>query len=67
MHDACAMQQVVSIRSNIQVKYNIHPSNLIPPTHIFNGEFLFLGFFGLDLNINGGYQEPKSMLISQKQ
>ena len=44
MHDACAMQQVVSIRSNIQVKYNIHPSNLIPPTHVFNGEFLVLGF-----------------------
>ena len=32
------------IKSNIQVRYNIHPSNLIPPTHVFNGEFLFLGF-----------------------
>ena len=40
MHDARAMQQVASIKSNIQ----IHPSNLIPPTHVFNGEFLFLGF-----------------------
>ena len=29
---------------NIQVRYNMHPSNLIPPTHVFNGEFLFLGF-----------------------
>ena len=44
MHDAHAMQQVASIRLNIQVRYNIHPSNLIPPTHVFNGEFLFLGF-----------------------
>ena len=24
--------------------YNIHPSNLIPPIHEFNGEFPFLGF-----------------------
>ena len=24
--------------------YNIHPFNLIPPTHEFNGEFLFLEF-----------------------
>ena len=31
-------------RSNIQVKFNIHPSSIIPPTHVFNGEFLFLGF-----------------------
>ena len=37
MHDARAMQQVASIKS-------IHPSNLIPPTHVFNGEFLFLEF-----------------------
>ena len=44
MHDARVMQQVSSIRSNLQVRYNIHPSNLIPPTHVFNGEFLFLGF-----------------------
>ena len=44
MHDARAMQQVASIRSNIQIRYNIHPSNLIPPTPVFNGEFLFLGF-----------------------
>ena len=44
MHDARAMQQVESIKSNIQVRYNIHPSNLISPTHVFNGEFLFLGF-----------------------
>ena len=44
MHDAHAMQQVASIRSNIQVRYNIHPSNLISPTHMYNGEFLFLGF-----------------------
>ena len=44
MHDACAMQQVASIRSNIQVRHNIHPSNLIPPTHVFNDEFLFLEF-----------------------
>ena len=41
MHDARAMQQVASIS---QLRYNIHPSNLIPPTHVFNGEFLFLGF-----------------------
>ena len=38
---ACAMQQVANIS---QVIYNIHPSNLISPTHVFNGEFLFLGF-----------------------
>ena len=38
MHDERAMQQVSS------KVYNIHPFNLIPPTHIFNGEFLFLGF-----------------------
>ena len=44
MLDARAMQQVLSIRSNIQVSNNIHPSNLIPPTHVFNGEFLFLEF-----------------------
>ena len=44
MHDARAMQQVASIKSNIQVRYNIHPSNLIPPTHVFNGEFFFLEF-----------------------
>ena len=44
MHDARAMQQVAHIKSNIQVRYNIHPSNLIPPTHVFNGEFLFLEF-----------------------
>ena len=44
MHDARAMQQVENIMSILQVRYNIHPSNLIPPTHVFNGEFLFLGF-----------------------
>ena len=44
MHDARAMQQVASIKLNIQVRYNIRPSNLIPPTHVFNGEFLFLEF-----------------------
>ena len=41
MHDARAMQQVANIS---QVMYNIHSSNLIPPTHVFNGEFLFLRF-----------------------
>ena len=49
MPDAHVMQQVVSIRLNIQVRYNIHPSNLILPTHVFNGEFLFLGFLVLAL------------------
>ena len=47
MHDTRAMQQVANSKSSIQVTsqmYNIHPSNLIPPTHVFNGEFLFLGF-----------------------
>ena len=44
MHDASDMKQVASIKSNIQVRYNIHPSNLIPPTHVFIDEFLFLGF-----------------------
>ena len=39
MHVLCNKYQV-----NIQVKYNIHPFNLIPPTHMFNSEFLFLGF-----------------------
>ena len=24
--------------------YNIYSFNLIPPIHVFNGEFLFLGF-----------------------
>ena len=42
MHDARAMQQVSSIK--YAGKLQIHPSNLIPPTRIFNGEFLFLGF-----------------------
>ena len=41
MYDACVMQQVANIN---QIMYNIHPSNLIPPIHVFNGEFLFLGF-----------------------
>ena len=41
MHDARVMQQIASIS---QLRYNIHPSNLIPPAHVFNGEFLFLGF-----------------------
>ena len=44
MHDARAMQQNSIYQSILQVRYNIHPSNLIPPTHMFNGEFLFLGF-----------------------
>ena len=44
MHNTRAMQQVANIKLNLQVRYNIHPSNLIPPTHVFNGEFLFLGF-----------------------
>ena len=45
MHDARAIQQVASIQVyKYQVRYNIYPSNLIPPTHVFNGEFLFLGF-----------------------
>ena len=44
MYDARAMQQVASIRTNLQVRYNLHSSNLIPPTHVFNGEFFFLGF-----------------------
>ena len=46
MYDACVMQQVANIN---QIMYNIHPSNLIPPTHVFNGEFLFLGFLVLAL------------------
>ena len=50
MHDARAMQQVANIS---QVMYNIHPSNLIPPTHVFNGEFLFLGFLVLALISTG--------------
>ena len=40
IHVLCIKYQV----SNIQVRYNIHPSNLIPHTHVFNGEFLILGF-----------------------
>ena len=41
MHVLCNKWQVYKY----QVKmYNIHPSNLISPTHVFNGEFLFLGF-----------------------
>ena len=44
MHDARDMKQVACIKSNIQVRYNIHPSNLIPPIHVFNGEFFFLEF-----------------------
>ena len=43
MHDARDMQQVANI-NQFYIRYNIHPSNLIPPTHVFNGEFLFLGF-----------------------
>ena len=41
MHVLCNKQQV---SVNLQVRCNIHPSNLIPPTHVFNGQFLFLGF-----------------------
>ena len=40
MHMLCNKYQVYKY----QVKYNIHPSNLIPPTHVFNSEFFFLGF-----------------------
>ena len=48
MYDARAMHQVSS-----QVRYNIHPSNLIPPTHMFNGEFLFLKFLVWALILTG--------------
>ena len=50
MHDLYAMHVCMmhilcnKYQSILQIRYNIHPSNLIPPTHIFNGEFLFLGF-----------------------
>ena len=39
MHVLCNKYQSI-----LQIRYNIHPSNLIPPTQVFNGEFLFLGF-----------------------
>ena len=65
MHDAHAIQQISSVRSNIQVRYNIHPSNLIPPTHEFNGEFLFLGFLVWALISTGDIKKPTSMPISQ--
>ena len=39
MHVLCIKYQAI-----LQIRYNIYPSNLIPPTHVFNGEFLFLGF-----------------------
>ena len=39
MHMLCNKYQSI-----LQIRYNIHPSNLIPPTHVFNGEFLFLEF-----------------------
>ena len=48
MHDLytmhVCMMHVLYNKYHISVRYNIHPSNLIPPTHVFNGEFLFLGF-----------------------
>ena len=43
MHDARAIQQVASMGYQVKL-YNKHPSNLIPPTLVFNGEFLFLEF-----------------------
>ena len=52
MHDLYAMHVCmmhvlcIKYQSILQVRYNIHPFNLIPPTHVFNGEFLFLGFSG---------------------
>ena len=57
MHDARAMQQVANIS---QVMYNIHPSNLIPPTHVFNGEFLFLGFLVLALISTGDIKNRRA-------
>ena len=57
MHDTHAMQQVSSIG---QVMYNIHPSNLITPTHIFNGEFLFLGFLVLALISTGDIKNRRA-------
>ena len=45
MHDARAMQQIAGNKyTRIKSSVQLHPSNLIPPTHVFNGEFLFLGF-----------------------
>ena len=67
MHDARAMQQVANIRSYLQVRYNIHPSNLIPPTHVFNGEFLFRGFLVWasiltgDIKYRRAYQSRKAI------
>ena len=60
MHDARAIQQVTSIKSNLQVRYNIHPSNLIPPIHVFNGEFLFLEFLVLALISIGDIKNRRS-------
>ena len=44
MHDARVCATNSKYQSILQVRYNIHPSNLISPTHVFNDEFLFLRF-----------------------
>ena len=55
MHVLCNKYQVSS-----QVMYNIHPSNLIPPTHVFNGEFLFLRFLVLALISTGNIKNRRA-------
>ena len=45
--------------------YNIHSLNLIPPPHVFHGEFLFLEFFVLTLKSTGDIKNRRAYHISQ--
>ena len=68
IHDARAIQQVAHSKSSIQVTsqmYNIHPPNLIPPTHEFNGESFFLGFLVWVLISLGDIKNRRACRISQ--
>ena len=73
MHDLYAMHVCMmhvlcnKYQSILQVRYNIYPSNLIPPTHVFNGKFLFLGFLvwasisAGDIKYQRAYQSLKKL------
>ena len=65
MHDARVMQQVTSIKSNIQVtsiKSSIQHRSFQPysPTHVFNGEFLFLMFLAWALISTGDIKNRRA-------
>ena len=66
MHDLHAMHVCMmhvlcnKYQSILQIRYNIHPFNLIPPTHVFNGEFLYLGFLVLALISTGDIKNQRA-------